>query len=143
MQFANASIGVLRAETHLLASVAECPRQSFGILREAGITIDSFANIDTAAIFVAIEQASDSRSGVKPWTLSDKIDESIRLLRGVACWDDVDFRRFITHSLRWGPGPLCALLCRVPFSPQTIRAAVDDLHNANEVLARLARKAAA
>jgi hypothetical protein len=107
------------AEVELLASVADSPRQSWPILAGCGITADSFAEHDTRAIFRAIEPAADPHGPAQ--TKLDVLLWARRLLRAEGLWDGTDERPFVSGS-RWGPRAVAAVLCRVPFDTNLIRA---------------------
>ena len=125
---ADAEAARAKAEVELLATLAASPRRSIELLRGLGFGIDHFTNDDTRAIFLAIESASYvGRADLV--TISRR---AMRLLIGLGLWDSTDERSFVHGGCRWGPGPLSALLSRVPFNPDLIRAAARKLLDARE-----------
>ena len=125
------------AEVELLAAVASSPRQSWPILAAEGVTLDTFAEDDTTAIYAALAMAA--RPDGPPTPALTTALRCRHLLTALCLWDQNDLRPFAGGS-RWGPGPLAALLSRVPFDPDTIRRACARLRDARAAVEAAERK---
>lgn len=124
------------AEVELLAAVAGSPRQSWPILATQGVSLDLFAEDDSRAIYVVLQLAARPDG---PPTAHLTARRCRWLLERLNLWDNEDLRPFAGGS-RWGPGPLAALLCRVPFDPDTIRRACARLRAARAAVEAVERK---
>jgi hypothetical protein len=140
MQFAAAAIDRHQSEVELAAAISGAPRRGWALLERSGLWPEEIANVDTYAIFLAIQQAAAPIG--RPWTALDMVRECRRLLRAVDLWDENDERSFVTLSLRWGPGPLFALLCRVAFDPEHVDRCAANLREADCVQSVLLETAA-
>jgi hypothetical protein len=110
----------LKAEVELLAHLAGGPRRGVPILNDLGIGPDSFANIDTLAIYLAVTYLGAT-------TTTARAQLAKKLLASVDRWDNQDVRPFVTFSHCWGPGPLTALLTRLPFEQGRLQRAAAEL----------------
>lgn len=130
MEFARLQYRRLRAEVELLGCLTYSPRRSVAAARSAGFGGDDLVDLDTYAIWLAIEQAAVPEG--RPWDAVRLAAECRRLLAAVDAWDDSDVRDFVTMEFRWGSGPLVALLTRVGYDPELIRAKVAQLRRVDQ-----------
>lgn len=99
----------IRAQVKLLASIAPLGRFGLRIARDRGVTVETFTEDDTIAIWTALELAEqDGR--IRDVTETAKLVRAA--LRITKHWDDEDNRSFIAGDT-WGPGSLGALFYRM------------------------------
>jgi hypothetical protein len=98
-----------QAELDLLAAIAPIPREACVVLAGKGVSAESFCNLDTIAIYLALMWAGDPFD--PPRSMPEVARMARTLLRSIENgWDDTDERSYVTGCMTWGPGPLAALL---------------------------------
>lgn len=98
-----------RAELRLLGCIAPIGRWGLALATRAGVTLETFEQPDTIAIFTAL--LAGERTG---WIV-DRTKTFLLARRALALaglWDEDDDRTHV-GGMRWGPGPLAVLFCRV------------------------------
>ena len=99
----------VRAECELLAAIMPDISASIVVAVGSGVSDKDFVNYDTLCIWRALRCASDFRLTAEQARLYT-FDEAQRMLEEEFRWEESDMRPFVTGGLRWGPGPLRALI---------------------------------
>lgn len=109
-----------RAELDVLANFAASPKEAGTILAGMDVDLSWFSDEGNRAICLAVDRSSKSGRNMP---VEETSIFARSLLRRLELWDDTDERPYVTGARLWGPGPLSAILCLLPFdSDETGRA---------------------